>query len=100
MKKTETKKSVKKTKKPEFIVNAYNVETANDININVVYAKVRAGKPITESELDSVIINYTRKAVDFMAVMTAAIWCSDASCVCPKKQPWYKRFWNWLTHKK
>jgi len=94
------KKTVKKTKKPEILVNAYDVKTANDIRENVTYAKVRAGKAITEDELDDAILNEILKVAEATAdIMVTA--CAIAPCFFTKKKtPWYKRFWNWLTRKK
>lgn len=98
-KKTKTTKTIKKSKNPEFIVNAYTPNTVNDLNDNVVYAKIRAGMLITEDEIDSVITNFARKAARFMALMTSCLFEATQCDMCPKKEPWYKRLWKWIRRK-
>lgn len=106
-------KTLKKTKKiaknPEFIVDLTNAETANDIVMEFVAGKVRAGLPISEKELSfavshgaqiaieafedfytahSTVIENDKLAKDLLKMITKAI---------EPKKPWYKRFWSWLT---
>ena len=93
------KKNTKKTKSPEVIVDCINFETLNDLYDNHTMAKVRAGKPVTEEEVDNMVANNVGKALDVAVTGTIAA-CIACSCMCkPKKLPWYKRFWNWLRRK-
>lgn len=93
------KKNTKKTVKPEIIVNCVDVKTVNDVYDNYTIAKVRAGKPITENQLDEYAINAVRKKLDevipIILVATETV-CSEF-CNCGKKKAWYKRAWNWIT---
>lgn len=117
MKTTKTSKKVTKktTKKPDFVVDWTNIETYLDVPYETAQAKVRAGLPISQEEAD---------VIEKMGFMTAAD-IVDA-CVAEadkhttvieddelaekmvkmikkhiaKKQPWYKRFWRWITFRK
>ena len=84
-----TKKS-KKTVKPELIINTVGCETSADVYDRYIDAKVRAGRAITEDELE-----FTRDNADVFVDVYNIIECT---CEC-KKLPWYKRFWNWITRK-
>lgn len=99
MKKTTKKKTVK----PDFLVDCVNVETVNDVYTNATVAKVRAGKPITEEELDGYAKNAVRCTLDDVrctlddvipAMMVAMGTACCEFCNCQKKQPWYKRAWK------
>ena len=97
MKKTTKKKTIK----ADFLVDLVNVETVNDVYTNTTIAKVRAGKPITEEELDGYARNAVRRTLD-EAIPAMIVAMSTACCeVCgvKKKQPWYKRLWNWMRRK-
>lgn len=91
------KKNTKKTKSPDIIIDCVNFTTLNDLYNNYTYAKVCACKPITKEEFDNVIATEANKAgsIGFIAgaLHAPCDWCK------PKKQPWYKRFWNWLRRK-
>lgn len=107
-------KTTKKTKKePKFIVDYTNIERPEDVYVEYILAKVRAGMVIDTEEAKmlvkfgavltmEVIDNYIelfekchvttiedeKVAKDLLDVLVKAT---------QKKQPWYKRFWNWLT---
>jgi len=99
-------KNIKKTKKavkPLFIVNITDCSTANDIVVKFAQAKQQAGLALTDTELEAVVNDRALKITDI---------CSRACFACgyavgrvaaeekaQKKQPWYKRFWRWLTRK-
>lgn len=91
----------KKTVKPDFLVNCVNIETVNDVYTNTTVAKVRAGKPITEEELDGYAKNAVSHTLD--EVIPAIIIATGTACCdfysVKKKQPWYKRLWNWVRRK-
>lgn len=111
--KTKTIKNTKKvTEKPDFVVDWTNIETYLDIPYETAQGKIRAGLPISQEEAD---------VIEKMGFMTAA----DVVDACiadaekhttyieddeladkllkeikkyqAKKQPWYKRFWRWIT---
>lgn len=89
------KKTTKKTKTPEIIMNCVTNTTVNDIYSEYTAAKVRAGKTITEEQLDAYAINAVNKALDIAIPAFANATCFMCSGYCTvKKQPWYKRMWK------
>lgn len=89
------KKTTKKTKAPEILMNCVTNTTVNDIYSEYTAAKVRAGKTITEEQLDAYAINAVNKTLDIAIPAFAAATCFMCSeCCTVKKQPWYKRMWN------
>lgn len=81
-------KMTKKTKKPELILNCTNCVTEADVQEAYIDAKVRAGKAISNEELQFV--------KDNAAVFVDIINLIEMHY---QKEPWYKRFWNWLRRK-
>ena len=84
------KKSTKKTvKTPEILIDCVNYRCSNDLYDNYIVAKVRAGKPITEEQLDGYAMNAVRETADLIipaAIMTtSAAWCDY--CNNKKKHP-------------
>lgn len=91
-------KTIKKTKKnfkPVFTVDITECETPNDMMIEFGYAKQQAGLPITNEELEAMI----DEAVEVATICNEVKKLVVCECYKPKKQPWYKRFWNLLTCK-
>lgn len=106
-------KTTKKTKKePKFIVDYTNIQRPEDVYVEYILAKVRAGMVIDTEEakmlvkfgavltmevIDSYIeffekyhvttIENEKVAKDLLDVLVKAT---------QKKQPWYKRLWNWI----
>ena len=87
------KKTTKKVK-PAYIVNMDNMQTLEDIDVEFGMAKHNAGLAISDIELAAIVHTVCKN------VCTPDIIIYDCTCKCEKKKPWYKRFWNWLTHKK
>lgn len=104
-----TKKNTKKVTKPEFIVDMTTAETPLDVAYEFAEAKVRAGKPITQNEADTI------EKTGFMTAANVVDACiADAEKHTTyieddkladkllkeikkhqnKKLPWYKRFWR------
>ena len=93
------KKITKKTKSPEIIVDCINFDTVADLYDNYMFAKIRAKKPITEEEVNGYVLNQMSKFFN-MAIGAALYAASTCTTVCnQKKQPWYKRLWNWIRRK-
>lgn len=103
------KKSKKITKTPDIIVNYTNVDSVEDVIMESIIAKVRAGIAITEDEFMYVFHRGADIAIeafeDFYAAHTTIIENDKLAkdllkmlgkAIKPKK-PWYKRFWAWLT---
>lgn len=103
------KKTKKITKKPEFIVDFTDIDTPEDVVMEFIIGKVRAGMVISEKELMFAVSHGAQIAIDafesFYATHSTVIendkLAKDllnmiSKAVKPKK-PWYKRFWAWLT---
>lgn len=90
------RKSTKKTE-PKFIVNIDDIEHLNDIACVFALAKQNAGVPLSDYDVMS-IVDY---AIDGIKPKVY-IYNVECNCECPapKRKPWYKRFWNWLTRTK
>lgn len=89
------KRTTKKATKPEIILNCIGCETSTDLYNELVNAKVRAGKPVSEDELEIAKNVAIENAEPTIAVVEVKV----VETAAPKK-PWYKRFWNWLTGRK
>jgi hypothetical protein len=111
-----TKKTTKKViKKPDFVVDWTDIETNLDIPCEVIRGKVRAGLPISVSEADALerrgfytAADTIEQLVDMCDQHTTYIeddkLANDMMKLIKKyqtkKQPWYKRFWRWITFRK
>ena len=86
---------MKKTKeiKPSYIVNIDDIEHLDDIACIFALAKQDAGLPLTDKELVDI--------VDWaIHEFGPKVYICDMRCICPKKEPWYKRLWKKLFGKK
>lgn len=113
MKTKTTKKVTKKTKKPEFVVDMTTAETALETAYEFAEAKVRAGKPITQGEADTIekmgfytAVDTVERCMDEVDAHTTYIEDDKLANKLvkeikkyqnKKKYPWYKRFWRWIT---
>ena len=98
------KKTTKKTFKPAYTVDMTNAKTAEDLFLEIVIGKVNAGVAITGDELKQFVEHFVNIAADNAVKATAnaltiAIALSENFEEKPKKYPWYKRFWRWVTRK-
>ena len=88
-----------KTKKPEVIVNLTDAETPEDVRYSFIMAKARAGVAITEQDVDW-LINVGAKAIAEVIIVERNKLYNQLVKTFDKavnpKEPWYKRFWNWL----
>lgn len=104
-------KNTKKVIKPEFIVDMTTAETPLDVVYEFAEAKVRAGKPITQTEADAIEKTGFMTAVEAVDACITEVekhttYIEDDKLAKDmikliekyqtKKQPLYKRFWNWL----
>lgn len=85
------RKSTKEIK-PSYIVNVDDIETLGEIDAVFALAKHNAGLAITDKELTD-IIKFT---LDEFGPKITVVSIGE---IIPKKKPWYKRFWNWVTRK-
>lgn len=90
MAKKTIKKNTKKTAKLDILLNCTECKTSIDVLNAYIDAKVKAGKPITQDELE--IVENRNPQVEVVAF-----------CECytkpAKKLPWYKRLWRWIIGK-
>ena len=109
------KKTVKKTNKvvkPEFIMNCVNNVTPGSLYVELIEAKVRAGKPISKEELDYIKGYVINVAIDEIVTVCSEIPYKEyvvedgAKLVFDEKgnakvvKPnIFRRFWNWITRK-
>lgn len=84
----------KKANKPAYTVDLTDANTITDAIVAFALAKHNANIPLTDDELKSIV----QYAVDM--VPTQCLCNVEVYEVTPKKKPWYKRFWNWITRKK
>lgn len=85
------RKSTKEIK-PSYIVNVDDIETLGEIDAAFALAKQDAGLAITDKELMDIV----RFILDEFGPKVTVIGLGE---IIPKKKPWYKRFWNWITRK-
>lgn len=94
-------KTSKKTFKPAYVVDMTKATTAEDLFLEFVVAKVNAGIAISGEELKHTVEHFVNDAVDkameISALICAALVLTEDFTVKPKKLPWYKRFWRWIT---
>jgi hypothetical protein len=98
------KKTIKKTK-PAFVVDITSCNDVADVLVAFCTAKVEAGVPILQEELDAVCRKYIEDAINITLIAVNTLMLKDAidvleKCTGRKKEKWYKRFWNWITGKK
>ena len=108
-----TKVNKKSTKKaPAFIVNYTDIQWPQDVIFEIIISKVRSGIAITKEEAAALVEFGADCALEAMEEYVANMntksfvidddefarkllkMCMDKAT---KKQPWYKRFWKWLT---
>ena len=77
-------------KKYSYVVDLDKIEVLSDIAPAFALAKHNAGLALTNDELAD-ICTYM---IDMFGPKIYVV-----NCECKKKQPWYKRFWHWLTRK-
>jgi len=101
-----------KTNKPLFIADLTEAETPEDVKFEFIRAKAKAGVKLTDDEIMWLVklgSNITIEAIDEHVVKMKPIAQFDNVSkekvdeifkILTKKEPWYKRFWKWITRKK
>ena len=104
-------KKTKKDTKPMMIVNLTNIEQIDDISDAFIIAKINAGIPLTKIDFYTIKYNTASRIFDLFSDMFKDFdenipVIEDDKLVqdiiklvydrTTKKQPWYKRFWNWV----
>ena len=105
-----TKKTKKPAFKPAFVADLTWCETAEDVYEEILTAKYEAKVPLTNYEVGKFCEYKIAQALDqfvddlfcghnAVVIDNCEVKAFDAVKVTIK-QPWYKRFWNWITRKK
>ena len=105
-------KTLKNIKKPMIIVDLTNIESCEDIKFEFNRAKAKAGVPLTDTEINSVVAYGAHLALDvidqfceqYQAVQTVEITdkkqikqaIKAIESILKPKTPWYKKLWNWV----
>ena len=105
-------KDIKNIKKPMIIVDLTNIESCEDIKFEFNRAKAKAGVPLTDTEINSVVAYGAHLALDvidqfceqYQAVQTIEITdkkqikqaIKAIESILKPKTPWYKKLWNWV----
>ena len=105
-------KTLKNIKKPMIIVDLTNIESCEDIKFEFNRAKAKAGVPLTDAEINSVVAYGAHLALDvidqfceqYQAVQTVEITdkkqikkaIKAIENILKPKTPWYKKLWNWV----
>lgn len=102
---------MKTTKKPEFIVDLTKCESPESVKFEVIRAKAKAGKKLTDQELmfivrlgaqtmTEIIDEQIEKLHPMVFETTDKKKIKKMINILVPKKPWYKRLWNWITRKK
>ena len=101
-----------KTNKPLFIADLTEAETPEDVKFEFIRAKAKAGVKLTDDEIMWLVklgSNITIEVIDEHVTKMKPIAQFDNVSkekvdeifkILTKKEPWYKRFWKWITRKK
>lgn len=94
--------------KPLFIADLTEAETPEDVKFEFIRAKAKAGVKLTDNEIMWLVklgSNITIEVIDENITKLKPINVSKEKVdkiinILTKKEPWYKRFWKWITRKK
>jgi len=101
-------KTTKSTKKPALVVDFTDEFNINHPRIAFIEAKIKQNIPFTMNDFDCICdimkqYVYNKMFAEHNAVVCdngLLIHCNAFEVITKKKQPWYKRLWNWVTRKK
>jgi hypothetical protein len=107
-----TIKKVKKSIKPEFIVNLVDVEDTNDLYVRFALAKHNANIAMTDTELEAIVEHTMMNTVKALTDIASSLPRKEIEIngdekivfdaygnVKVKKPNIFKRFWNWIRRK-
>lgn len=110
------KNNTKNTKRTHIYVNMLYADGILEIKYELIMAKLRAKLSITVEEGECLEQYGAGEVLDVMDAMIQSIMQNTTTIknddlvnklvniidedIHPKKLPWYKRFWNWITRKK
>lgn len=97
-------KKVTKKFKPAYTLDLTNCETVEDVFYELVWTKVEAGLDIPAYQVQMIVDMEVEDSfsdlIDGLFDGNDLIITEHVCINCPKKAPWYKRFWNWIIRKK
>ena len=91
-------KNTKKANKFAYVVDMTACNTVSDLVLNIALAKHNAGFALTDEQLFSIVYKMVDNAI-FLLYLDNMIYNLNNMKVKEKKTPWYKKFWNKITHK-
>ena len=106
------KKVVKKTVKvtrPKYTIDMTKAANMDDVTADFLSQKILNGMKLTESDVSTIVSIVTdiilRELMpeDCTAIVNdGGVYrkCTAVRVENEVKKPWYKRAWNWITHKK
>lgn len=105
-------KKTNKNTKPVIVVDLTDIEDYRDVQFEFTRGKAKAGYPLTDQEINAVVAYGAHLALDTIDAFLSQfsmqyIELTDKKqikkaikaiekLIKPKKQPWYKHFWNWV----
>ena len=110
-----TVKNVKKATKPSFVVDLTDAVTYSDVKLSFIEAKALNGVKLTQDEFNFVMLISAGSMLNVIdTFIDECLTCIPKENVIHddklakdivkmiekkvnKKQPWYKRAWNWIT---
>lgn len=104
------KKTVKKSTKPTYTVDLTKCETPEDIRFEFIRAKATSGIAITDEDISFILAIGSQTVIDTIDSSIKNLNVKSVEITDPKKikkliklikpkNPWYKRFWRWITRK-
>lgn len=99
---------MKATKKYTFIADLTNCETAEEIKFEFIRAKATSGIAITDADITFILNLGAKTALEVIDDTIASLNYTQYEItdsnkikkivkILKKKDPWYKRFWRWIT---
>lgn len=102
------KKTVKVTK-PKYTISMTKAANIDDITADFISQKIMNGIKLTESDVSTIVSIVTDIVLENLMPDDCSAIVNDGGvyrkCTAVRienkvKKPWYKRAWNWITHKK
>jgi len=100
------KKAVKSVKNPSLVVDFTNQDNVDNPRLAFISAKINQGASLTENDINAMLEQMKQYVINKLFDDCNSIILKNGNILkCKavnliKKQPWYKRLWNWITRKK
>lgn len=100
------KKTVKNVKTPSLVVDFTNQDNISNPKLAFISAKINQGKSLTENDINAMLDQMKQYVINKLFEDCNSLMLKNGNILkCKvveliKKQPWYKRLWNWITRKK